>query len=264
FPPKKQATLAELRRVGTSKVIDRLQPLKGEGLVQDLVDAMEGFRVVFWNLCDCELGADVLLGPLTVFWLRPSRTPPLCTCEANLFLEVQSEDRIITTVQLYTWALMMALMLAGFLCSPDLSSRCEEANFQAVQCEGSAFLRRDRPMADSVASQADCTDRKKGSTQRESRALPEMPCNVLWAVGAADVPFPRDDDGHRQGQRFFAISGWLGEKGSDEAGLHEGLEGWNLGMSAQPREGFEDRSGADLADLAIFLEAIFACMQKIS
>ena len=75
---------------------------------------------------------------------RPSRTPPLCTCEANLFLEVQSEDRIITTVQLYTWALMMALMLAGFLCSPDLSSRCEEANFQAVQCEGSAFLRRDR------------------------------------------------------------------------------------------------------------------------
>ena len=36
----------------------------------------------------------------------------------------------------------------------------------------------DIPMADSVASQADCTARKKGSTQSESRALPERPCNV--------------------------------------------------------------------------------------
>ena len=107
----------------------------------------------------------------------------------------------------------------------------------------------ERPMADSVASQADCTARKNGSTHRESKALPEMPCNVtakgcplfvvlvcqqtprrLWlvrerllrrircrspnlrppckanrrppkksrAVGAANVPFPLNDDSHRQ------------------------------------------------------------------
>ena len=45
--------------------------------------------------------------------------------------------------------------------------------------------------------------------------------------------------------------------------MHERLECWHLGGSAKPREGFEDRSGADLADLTIFLKAIFASMQEV-
>ncbi|OLP82493.1 hypothetical protein AK812_SmicGene36851 [Symbiodinium microadriaticum] len=61
--------------------------------------------------------------------------------------QVQSEDRIITAVQLYTWALVMALMLASFFCGADLRSGREEANFEA-----------------------DCTARKNGSTHRESKA----------------------------------------------------------------------------------------------
>ncbi|CAE7847926.1 unnamed protein product, partial [Symbiodinium sp. KB8] len=82
----------------------------------------------------------------------------------------------------------------------------------------------------------------------------------MWA---AYVPFPFDDNRHGQWQGFSAISGRLCEKCSDEAGLHERLECWHLGDSAEPREGFEDRSGADLADLTIFLKAIFASMQEV-